>query len=81
MFVHATRNSADLKITVLSRASGQNRDVSDLLFFRSLTVGGSDPRSPSAAVTASSSHKSGSGEKEALTPEELRRRRQAYFDR
>lgn len=43
--------------------------------------GSSDPRSPSTAVMASSSHKSGSGEKEALTPEELRRRRQAYFDR
>uniref|UniRef100_A0A8C1E9C0 ubiquitinyl hydrolase 1 n=1 Tax=Cyprinus carpio carpio TaxID=630221 RepID=A0A8C1E9C0_CYPCA len=43
--------------------------------------GGSDTRSPSTAVTAGSSHESGSGEKEAMTAEELRRRRQAYFDR
>ncbi|KAK2878256.1 hypothetical protein Q8A67_019047 [Cirrhinus molitorella] len=43
--------------------------------------GGSDPRSPSATVTAGSSQESGSGEKETLSAEELRRRRQAYFDR
>ncbi|XP_067312393.1 ataxin-3 isoform X1 [Pseudorasbora parva] len=43
--------------------------------------GGSDPISPSAVVTAGSSHESGRSEKETLTAEELRRRRQAYFDR
>ncbi|XP_051722899.1 ataxin-3 isoform X4 [Ctenopharyngodon idella] len=43
--------------------------------------GSSDPSSPSAVVTAGSSHESGSSEKETLTAEELRKRRQAYFDR
>ncbi|XP_073682727.1 ataxin-3 [Garra rufa] len=61
----------------------QSQMFSDLLFFCSsmLSAGGSDPRSPSATVTAGSSQESGSGEKETLTAEELRRRRQAYFDR
>uniref|UniRef100_A0A8C1HT24 ubiquitinyl hydrolase 1 n=1 Tax=Cyprinus carpio carpio TaxID=630221 RepID=A0A8C1HT24_CYPCA len=41
-------------------------------------LGGSDP---SGAVTAGSSHESGSSEEAVLTAEELRRRRQVYFDR
>ncbi|XP_056092057.1 ataxin-3 [Rhinichthys klamathensis goyatoka] len=43
--------------------------------------GGVDPRSPGAVVTAGSSHESGGIEKETLSAEELRRRRQVYFDR
>ncbi|XP_077096296.1 ataxin-3 isoform X4 [Siphateles boraxobius] len=43
--------------------------------------GGADPRSPGAVVTAGSSQESGSIEKETLSAEELRRRRQVYFDR
>lgn len=46
-----------------------------------MDIGGVDPRSPGAVVTAGSSHEPGSIEKDTLSAEELRRRRQVYFDR
>ncbi|XP_026085090.1 ataxin-3 [Carassius auratus] len=64
------------KALALSRQGMQVEDEeADLRRAIQLSMqGGSDPRSPSAAVTAGRSE-------ETLTAEELRRRRQVYFDR
>ncbi|XP_059375720.1 ataxin-3 [Carassius carassius] len=70
------------KALALSRQGMQVEDEeADLRRAIQLSMqGGSDPRSPSAAVTAGSSQEAGRSE-ETLTAEELRRRRQVYFHR